>query len=64
MSYDTVSYHVISYHTTLQIKKLENWALKGPKRPENSENMIFQKVGKSTPGKDSGRTATWKILRR
>ena len=49
--------------TTLLIKKFRKWALKGPKRPENSENMTFQKVDKSAPGKDSGRTDAWKILR-
>ena len=56
--------------TPREMLKVLDWSIKSPKRPKkptkrpkNSENMTFQKVDKSAPGKDSGRTAAWKILR-
>ena len=62
--------YTYKYTVNIYIYTRKNWALKGPKRPkkqtkrpENSENMTFRKVEKSAPGEDSGRTATWKILR-
>ena len=38
--------------TTLLTKNFENWALKGPKSPENSEHMTFQKVERLKSGEE------------
>jgi len=43
----SVAAGAFSYTTTLLIKKFKNWALKGSKRPEISENITFSKVDKS-----------------